>query len=296
MWWPAKRRLVVVVGKPGKLSSPTLYLMRPDGSERVRLALRKQTPCEPTSEVHPEVLGDGRVAFVEQCWGEGDPTKSVRRLALDGASGQIRPLVPYRLRFQMGSFTYAPDGKRGVINDSDGLYEQLRRLTPSGLELIELPFDRVGYPRWSPAGDRIALDAVPHAGGGSPSERVDAERNLYTLSGRTFEPRLLLENIGNAGISAWSPDGRWLAVVIAPQDEPEGLWLVDSVSGKRCLLLNSSHLGVPAWISARALVVTIGRFAYLAPRNGPSRRIGFVRLTLPSDVFQLSARASPRPS
>ena len=84
----------------------------------------------------------------------------------------------------MGSFTYAPDGKRGVINDSDGLYEQLRRLTPSGLELIELPFDRVGYPRWSPADDRIALDAVPHAGGGSPSERVDAERNLYTLSGR----------------------------------------------------------------------------------------------------------------
>jgi len=194
----------------------------------------------------------------------------------------------------MGSFTYAPDGKRGVINDSDGLYEQLRRLTPARADRASLRSRRLPALVSRRRSHRPRRRAA-RRGRLSLRARGRRAQPLHAL-GETFEPRLLLENIGNAGISAWSPDGRWLAVVIAPKDEPEGLWVVDSVSGKRRLLLNSSHLGVPAWISARELVVTIGRFAYLAPRNGPSRRVGFVRLALPSDVFQLSARASPRPS
>jgi hypothetical protein len=90
---------------------------------------------------------------------------------------------------------------------------------------------------------------------------LDLPRELYLVSadGKTLRP--ILRGFTSAGASAWSPDGRWLALPLTPSDAPEGLWLVEAATGKAHLLLAGTQFGGTEWLSRDTLAIAVGIFA-----------------------------------
>ena len=143
---------------------------------------------------------------------------------------------------------------------------------------LRLPFTRVGYPSWSPDGRWIALDAVPGGIRASGAARENLRRNLYLVDRNGQVRRSLVRNLVNAGLSAWSPNGRWLAVALQPAHGDTGLYLVNIATGTPHLLLKGEGFGNATWINDRVLVVSVGVFSNLLVGRGPT---GLERIRLP---------------
>jgi len=143
---------------------------------------------------------------------------------------------------------------------------------------VALPFSRVGYPSWSPNGRTVALDAVPAGSKASGAAREDLHRNLYLLDRNGHVRRLLVRDLVDAGLSAWSPDGRWLALALHPADADAGLYLVNVASGAIHLVLRGDGFGSTTWITNRELVASVGVFSNLP---GGHEQAGLKRVWLP---------------
>ncbi len=99
---------------------------------------------------------------------------------------------------------FHPDGSRVVfvsarsgkpelwLGDRDG--KNLRRLTSLGAAMVS-------HPRWSPAGDRIAFNAV-----------VDGRSTVMVIQARGGEPQTVGGNEGQEVFSSWCVDGKHLLV------------------------------------------------------------------------------------
>jgi Tol biopolymer transport system component len=221
-------------------------------------------------------LPGGELGYSEKCWGTQAARRAVRLRSYDPRTGRISPIVPYALPFAWNFFAVAPGG-RVVINDGRGLEQSLWLLAPAGPRRIALPFDAVGYPRWSPDGRSLALDALPK-GRATGIDRLDAPRNLYLLDADGAVDRVLVEDARQVGPTAWSPDGRWLALAMRPAGEPYGLYLVDAEAGGVHLVLEHDHLGGVTWASARELVAAVGVFFRIEDGDGD---VGLYRVRLP---------------
>lgn len=264
---------------PGDAFRKELASVAVDGSALQRITLPHEPGCKYTSKALPEALGDGRLGYVQQCWPGGG--RVVRLMAWNPRTKFVRPLVPYRLRFQQGPFACSPDLSTCVINDQNGLYEQLARIGPRGLEPLNLPLERAGFPSWSPDGRWVALDGVPEGAIGTGIDRLELPRDLYLLSSDLERLRPLVREITNVSGAAWSSDSRWLALSLKPKDGPEGLYLVEVGTGKLVLVLVGTQFGAPTWIRGDAsLAVPVGTES----RGSEDKSdVGLYVMTLPND-------------
>ena len=280
-WLPSAGRLTVAYVPPGGDPTPAwrnhLYWFDLKQGTLQRLPLPDRTGCSATSQDVGRALPDGRVSYLEQCWGPNAPRKPKRLRSYDSRTGAIRDVRPYALPFGANHYAFAPDGRRGIINDGNGLYERLHWLGDAGLVPLDVDFERAGYPAWSHDGRSIAVDAVPANAEASGIARVDLQRNLYLLRGDGSIRRTLVSDVANAGASSWSPDDRWLALPLNPRDGPPGLYLIDAASGKLRLLREGDDFGGSVWLDRRTLLVATGLFVQIEPGD---RRSGLYRIEI----------------
>jgi hypothetical protein len=258
VWLPALAKIVFTRSPPpGDAFRKRLASVAVDGSDLKRLPLPNEAGCKYTSKVLPTVLGDGRLGYVQQCWPGGG--RVVTLMTWDPGTNIVRPLVPYRLLFLQGPFACSPDLSSCVINDRNGLYEQLAWLGTHGLQPIELPIERAGFPSWSPDGRWIALDGVPEGTEATGIDRLGLPRDVYLVSSDLERLRPLVRGAINLTKAAWSSDGQWLALSLKPMNGVEGLYLVEVATGKLVLVLEGSQFGAPTWLPGDgSLAVPIG--------------------------------------
>jgi len=271
IWLGARHRVVVTLTPPGKGTDAAydhLYSLKLTGGELTRLRLPQQRGCKLTSQSGAVALPDGRVGYLQECWGQEIPHNAKYLRTYDQATGRIGYLRPYPLVVSAGRFAVSRSGQV-VINDGRGLSERLLRLTPTRAEPIALPFTRVGYPSWSPNGRWLALDAVPNTEHAEGVARLDLGRNLYLLDRHGRVRRRLLHDLVDAGPAGWSPDGRWLALALQPAHRDPGLYLVNVATGTMHLLMKGD-VGGAAWIGAYQIVAAVGVFSDLPGGHGPA--------------------------
>lgn len=95
-------------------------------------------------------------------------------------------------------------------------------------QLVEIP--GVGFPSWSPAGDRIAY-LYDQPGSGWLPRVLDPANGVYQVLG---------EHPVDAVRPAWSPDGRSLAVVRGNAEGGQDIWLIPSDGGAERKLVGSA--------------------------------------------------------
>lgn len=280
VWLPRARRLVVMLIPPGKGTDPAydhLYSLKLDGSSRRRLPLPSEKGCKLTSQEEPIPLPNGRIGYVQECWGQEIPHNAKFLRTYDLASGDVGYVRRYALPVSAGRSSVNQAGD-AVINDGRGLSERLLRLGGRHADPLALPFTRVGYPSWSPSGRLLALDAVPRSEHASGIARLDLHRNLYLLDRNWHVKRLLVRDLVDAGLSSWAPNGRWLALALQRAHGDGGLYLVDVVSGA-AHLVQRGDFGNATWITNRELMATVGVTSDLpGGRKGPA---GLERILLP---------------
>jgi hypothetical protein len=71
------------------------------GSDLKPLPLGRDPGCRYTAHVLPEVLADGRISYLEQCYGTLSrlPDRAVSLMAYDPRTGSRKRLRPYYLPF-----------------------------------------------------------------------------------------------------------------------------------------------------------------------------------------------------
>lgn len=122
------------------------------------------------------------------------------------------------------------------------------------------------FPFWSPNGKQIAFNAVVGSShvyvmnsdgthkrrlvtGGFPAWSPDGRRiayhgdSLYMMSSDGSHQHRLTRK---AGMFAWSPDSRWIAVVTAGSHQAGNLYLI-SADGRLHPLLLGRAVGTPSW-------------------------------------------------
>jgi Tol biopolymer transport system component len=179
--------------------------------------------------------------------------------AYESDARTVEAFVPYPLSVGANHYAVAPDGHRIVINDGRGLHEGLQWLTQRRPRPVGTPFERAGYPAWSPDGRFIAVDAVPVGNDAEGPERLDLPRSLYLLRDNGEIERTLLRNLRSAGASSWSPESRRPALPMDPDHGSRGLYLVDAATGDASLVLEGEDFGGSVWLpDGRTLVVATG--------------------------------------
>jgi len=196
-WWPASEEIVVLYDPPGqrRLSSLDVYGLAPDGSRMRRLPLPTVPDCVSTIHLVPQVLPDGRLAYVEHCIGTNPrvPLHASRLMALDARTGRVEPLIPYGFHANMALYAFSPDQQRWIINDGQSLFESLEWLEADGPRRIDLPLERAGAPTWSPDGALIAVAGAPKGQSAQGVDRLDLSQRLYVFSPNDLKLRALAE-------------------------------------------------------------------------------------------------------
>jgi len=235
-----------------------LYRMCPDGQRLERLT------TSPVADHLAAVSSDGKLAVLSFEGNPGEPGYA-EHLALLGSGGTLRPLAPSRARLRnatwlagggglvvetdrygfsdlerigldgrrerltsdpAGSYepTASPDGKQLVYVSSRDGDAELYRVNLDGKDLLRLTRSRGDDtgPVHSPDGRRIAFLST---------RRGPARVHVMNADGS--RPRALDEEptIGEAQ-PVWSPDGAWLAYVVA-QPESSSLRIVRVEDGSR---------------------------------------------------------------
>jgi hypothetical protein len=280
VWLPKAQRLVVVLIPPGKGTDAAydhLYSMSLAGSSRRRLPLPSEKGCKLTSQEAPIALPDGRIGYLQECWGHEIPHNAKFLRTYDLALGRVGYLRRYALPVSAGYSAVNGSGV-AVINDGRGLSERLLQLRGKHAVPLALPFTRAGYPSWSPSGRRLALDAVPKSEHATGIARLDLHRNLYLLDSIWHVQRLLVRDLVDAGLSSWSPNGRWLALRLQPAHGDAGLYLVNVASGS-LHLVQKGDFGNATWVTNRELIATVGVSSDLP--GGGKGPVGIERILLP---------------
>jgi hypothetical protein len=266
-----------------------LYTLDQSGRQLTLLRLPNDPTCKATGQQFPMLLPDGRLGYVQFCFGDGPPERTKRLMAYDFHTQAATPLEPYFLDFGAKDYSFRPDMQVGIINDGNGLDERLDWLTPSGQVDAGLPFARAGQPSWSPDGQFIAVDAAPNDFGETGQDRGTLPRNLYLLSRDGKVVRVVLTDVGEVrGAPLWSADGRWLVASIDFPDGETGLWLIGVESGKVFRLLSGTDMFSPVWSpDHQSIAVPIG----LAFPGITSPKIGLYILHV-GNLDQLAARVA----
>jgi hypothetical protein len=261
-WLPSAHRVVVTAIPDSTVGfqSSRLLATAPGSREWQRLSVPAERNCASTSQSFPEPLPDGRLAFLQHCWGNAErlPDRAVSLRAYDFATGGTSRLVPYYLPFTTSGFSFGRTVRSGILNNGLGLEERLFWIRPRRLVRLRIPLLRAGLPSWSRRTNRIVFDGVPRQPVPDVLARADLARDVYVLDPRTGRLRELVRGALMAGPASWSPDGRSVAMALQPRRAPEGLYLVDVATGRTHLLVRGAAYGATAWISDSEVVATVG--------------------------------------
>jgi TolB protein len=215
------------------------------GWELYAYDLRKGTEQQLTSfdgEVHfpvwSPVPGDTRVVFEGRTF---EPESAINVWMLDTASGDLERLTSGGADSRPG---WSPDGARLVfgratrdttgdgritVNDELDLYT-LDLASRAETNLTSTPdFDEFNF-AWSPDGEQIAFTSMRADVNGDGAINLSDSQDLFLIpAGGGEETRLDLE--GRPTFSpSWSPDGRFILVLVAEGDGQNAIWRFDTVN------------------------------------------------------------------
>jgi Tol biopolymer transport system component len=100
---------------------------------------------------------------------------------------------------------------------------------------------------WSPAGDRIAFTSVRQDVDGDGAVNLDDSQDLFTIGVDGQDERRLDLEGKSTYTPAWSPDGRFILVVVADEDGQTALWRFDTHNGNFTPLTASGAYYHPAY-------------------------------------------------
>lgn len=129
-------------------------------------------------------------------------------------------------------FTLSPDGS-AILYDNAGnpvVYRWGEGISTLDMTSFGINYQNYSAPAWSPDGKTVAFHAIRNPESGGPSEAAIILVNLESGLAREIHPYQSAGQRGPAEI-AFSPDGRWLAVVTHGEMEvldtgPMALWVI----------------------------------------------------------------------
>jgi dipeptidyl aminopeptidase/acylaminoacyl peptidase len=134
--------------------------------------------------------------------------------------------------------TFSPDGERiAFISNATGVPNVWMADAGGALVQVTRSADQVGEVRWSPAGDRLAIDIAP--GGGLNSQ-------IYLMQPDGSEMQMITAGGDvNNWLAGWSDDGRYVSYSSSAESE-NGMdcWLHDTETGESRLLVSNEGIGV----------------------------------------------------
>jgi eukaryotic-like serine/threonine-protein kinase len=189
------------------------------------------------------------------------------RLVTVDRTGRVEPL-PSPVRAYQLPVHISPDGRQlavgitGMTQEGVWIYDLTRQtLTP-----LEPPGSEFGWPRWTPDGQRVAFDSL--------------QSGIFTLAWQRADGSGPSELLAREGVvpSAWSPDGRELAVV-----KDDAIWVLDlkvDPPKLRPVVQSPEGVGWPAFspdgrwlLYASSPANLTGSQVYLQPYPGPGPRL-----------------------
>ncbi len=111
----------------------------------------------------------------------------------------------------------------GLTGQPAGPLAQTRmgKLAIIGNHTLEVPFDRVDWPVFSPSGDTIAFSATAQ----------DGRRHIFTIPSSGGSPRQLTQGNGDDWSARYSADGRRVAFV-SNRSGNKDIWIIPTEGGQ----------------------------------------------------------------
>jgi len=220
------------------ISWEEVYVREPDGSVR-------QLTNDRRADLAPQLLRDGRVAFISCVFPETGDFPACRLDAIDPRSEERRTLLDELGIVYDGELS--PDESRFLFtrtHESGATAGLFVRELESGEErrLVD------GYGgRWSPDGDRIAfLSDRDENGRCLFHDCIGYAEVLYVAGADGSDEQRLTENPENDGLATWSGDGEWLILGRIPDEDADwDLYAVRSDGGCELQLTET-----PRWETA----------------------------------------------
>jgi hypothetical protein len=285
--WLASQEAIAAVRDPSASSAGLgVVLMQPDTGAQRAVPLVSDPGCTTSSSDDPAPLADGRLAFLQTCYGDqsrpGD--QMVTPAVYNLGTGKASRLFGFQLRAFVEQMAFPPAGGIGLLNDGYGLGEHLAWLHATGPTLWRLPFSRLGNPTWSPDSQRVAVSAV------APTKRhgIDRTELPWELVIVRVHPRritILLTGMTSLNRPAWSPSGKWLAFTGLDSSRVEGAWVVNVATHRRVLLRRGTQLGDVAWLGSRneiAVATGVDARSFIERTRKEARATGLLVLRLPA--------------
>jgi hypothetical protein len=177
--------------------------------------------CDFIDEFRPTRLDDGRIAYLRDCVRYREGNELIAILAVDPASREVQVVAELGetwtkdWRAQIGAFTMRHGTEEIDVDLGDGLCGGIGNVADGSVAPIEMP--------------------IPGAPGADLAD-IWTEPCAQTV---------------NAGLAAWSPNGRQLAFVVAPDSRGHDGW--ERADAPRNLLLIDEETGASRELATRLI-------------------------------------------
>jgi Tol biopolymer transport system component len=232
--------------------SPAIYLMDPDGSNRVKVA-------GTDFDIQPVWSPDGNRLLVTSSDG------STTAFYIINSDGSNRTL----LTTEVASGTkggWSPDGTKVVFTSIRDGNNEIYVINTDGTNLTRLTNNTVvdEQPAWSPGGDKIAFVS-----------RRNGFLNIFVMNADGTNQVNLSNDFRNNNQPAWSPDGAKIAFVAARGTcfDGEQIYAMNADGSNVVNLTNTSgrdhplNNGAPAWSPDGQHIVFVRSFTRFSVRN-----------------------------